>query len=147
MWGLLLLARQQPSLLWVFSFLYWSHFSEKQVPGLRVKGGSLGPSCWEEQQKEGGQSRGGRCPPASQPPEIHLSVPSQVSPLDALPVAGAAPALPHVPPSSGFFLCNLFFKKSLYYFFIRLQQQLPGAWDFIFLVGGGGDAISSPCLS
>lgn len=53
-------------------------------------------------------------------------------------MAGAAPASPHVPLSSGFFLCNLFFKKSLYYFFIRLQQQLLGAWGFIFLAGGVG---------
>lgn len=51
------------------------------------------------------------------------------------------PSRPCTPLSSGFFLCNLFFKKSLYYFFIRLQQLLPGAWGFIFVAGGGGRAI------
>lgn len=112
-----------------------------------MKGESLGQSRWEEPQREFGQSKPGRCPPASRPPELHLCPLLGLS--SRLPaVAGVAPALPHAPLFSRFFLCNLFFKKSLYYFFIRLQQQLPGAWDFIFLAGGGGGAISSlPQLS
>lgn len=70
-------------------------------------------------------------------PDVHLSAPPK--PVPTLPATGgSSPARPHTPLSSGFFLCNLFFKKSLYYFFIRLQQQLPGAWDFIFVVGGVG---------
>lgn len=108
------------------------------VPGPELLGGAA-EGGWAEWTRQ--------CPPASQPPEVHLSTIPGLSPR--LPASGQSSPCPSpCPLSSGFFLCNLFFKKSLYYFFIRLQQQqLLGAWGFIFWAGGGGGAILSLCLS
>ena len=64
-------------------------------------------------------------------------------------MAGAAPARPQAPLSSGFFLCNLFFKKSLYYFFITAAVAAAGGLGFIFFwrAGVGGYFVTLPQLS
>ena len=89
-----------------FSFLYWSHFSEKQVPGLTVKGRSLererSPGLGAR--AAGGRRRGGlgRVPKPPSPLKFISAPPLGLSP-GSLPVAEAAPAPPHAPLSSGFF--------------------------------------------
>lgn len=108
-------------------------------------GGSRGPGA----RAAGGRCRGwlGRVPQTPSPLKFISAPPPGLSP-GSLPVAEAAPAPPHTPLSSGFFLCNLFFKKSLYYFFITAAAAAAGGLGFYFFsAGGGGGAILSLCLS
>lgn len=107
--------------------------------------GSRGPGA----RAAGGRCRGwlGRVPQTPSPLKFISAPPPGLSP-GSLPVAEAAPAPPHTPLSSGFFLCNLFFKKSLYYFFITAAAAAAGGLGFYFFsAGGGGGAILSLCLS
>lgn len=58
-------------------------------------------------------------------------------------MAGAAPPPPWVHLPSEFFLCDLFFKKSLYYFFITAVAAAAGeGWGVVlfccFVLGGWG---------
>lgn len=117
-----------------------------------MKGGSLegegsrGPGA----RAAGGRRRGwlGRVPQPPSPLKFISAPPPGLSP-GSLPVAEAAPAPPHTPLSSGFFLCNLFFKKSLYYFFITAAAAAAGGLGFYFFrrAGVGGHFVTVPQLS
>lgn len=103
-----------------------------RVPGSELPGGAT-EGRWAERTRHVSTSI-----PA---PAVHLSTPPGLLPR--------LPAPPHGPLSSGFFLCNLFFKKNLYYFFIRLQQLLLGGLGFYFSGGRGwgGHFVTLPQLS
>lgn len=86
--------------------------------------------------------------PDSQPLKF-ISAPPGLSP-GSLPVAEAAPAPPHTPLSSGFFLCNLFLEEFVLFFHNGCSSSCCwGLGGFIFFFGGAGVGaiLSHFCLS